>query len=255
MDRAKLEWLTLHTAEKAAEYLEALQLRANILSLYQHYFLDEYQRSTASPVFANPDVYSDKELEFFALVDNQFFPLPEALFELQRTPCIPVEPMGTAWYYDEFDGLDATEKFLLCLIHDMDGEVWHDLEAELGGNELPNPIDCISDTLLRQEAKKARGMISRLPLAMELLTQSTGNIWLDITYESEIVDAFWTIETIDALRDEYTSAQKIMHDYGEFIRWLGKNSQNCVKVVRLWNRCKEPIPESHPRYLINALAG
>ncbi len=183
MDKAKFQWMCSHTSERAADYLESMQQRANML-------------------------------------------------------------IGTSWYYDEFEGLGATEKFLMCLIHDISSEVWDGVESELG-KELPPVVDYISDVLLRQEAKKARGMISRLPLAMEMLTQSTDNIWLDMTYESEITDADWTVEVIDILRESYTEAQTIMKEYREFIEWLDQDSQNCVKVVRLWNRCKEPIPQLH----------
>jgi len=193
MEKIKFQWMCSHTSERAADYLESMQQRANML-------------------------------------------------------------IGTSWYYDEFEGLGATEKFLLCLIHDVSSEVWDDVESELG-KELPPVVDYISDALLRQEAKKARGMISRLPLAMEMLTQSTDNIWLDMTYESEITDAYWTIEVIDVLREAYTDAQTIMNEYREFIEWLDKDSQNCVKVVRLWNRCKEPIPQLYFHHPINALAG
>ena len=193
MDKAKFQWMCSHTSERAADYLESMQQRANML-------------------------------------------------------------IGTSWYYDEFEELGATEKFLLCLIHDVSSEVWDGVESELG-KELPPVVDYISDVLLRQEAKKARGMISRLPLAMEMLTQSTDNIWLDMTYESEITDADWTVEVIDILTEAYTDAQTIMNEYREFIEWLDKDSQNCVKVVRLWNRCKEPIPQLHFHHPINALAG
>ena len=254
MDNAKFQWMCSHTSERAADYLESMQQRANMLRLYQHYYPEKYLQTTASLAFAKPEDYSEKEIEFLTLVDEQFFPLPLVMTDLERTAHIPIDPIGTSWYYDEFEGLGATEKFLMCLIHDISSEVWDGVESELG-KELPPVVDYISDVLLRQEAKKARGMISRLPLAMEMLTQSTNNIWLDMTYESEITDADWTVEVIDILRESYTDAQTIMNEYREFIEWLDKDSQNCVKVVRLWNRCKEPIPQLHFHHPINALAG
>jgi hypothetical protein len=254
MDNAKFQWMCSHTSERAADYLESMQLRANMLRLYQHYYPEKYQQTTASLAFARPEDYSEKEIEFLTLVDEQFFPLPLVMTDLERTDYIPIDPIGTSWYYDEFEELGATEKFLLCLIHDVSSEVWDDVESELG-KEFPPVVDYISDVLLRQEAKKARGMISRLPLAMEMLTQSTDNIWLDMTYESEITDADWTVEVIDILREAYTDAQTIMKEYREFIEWLDKDSQNCIKVVRLWNRCKEPIPQLHSQYITHALAG
>ena len=254
MDKAKFQWMCSHTSERAADYLEVIQQRANMLRLYQHYYPEKYQQTTASLAFTKPEDYSEKEIEFLTLVDEQFFPLPLVMTDLERTAYIPIDPIGTSWYYDEFEGLGATEKFLLCLIHDVSSEVWDDVESELG-KELPPAIDYISDQLLRQEAKKTKGMISRLPLAMEMLTQSTDNIWLDMTYESEITDADWTVEVIDILREAYTDAQTIMNEYREFIEWLDKDSQNCVKVVRLWNRCKEPIPQLHSHCITHALAG
>ncbi len=254
MDKAKFQWMCSHTSERAADYLESMQQRANMLRLYQHYYPEKYLQTTASLAFTKPEDYSEKEIEFLTLVDEQFFPLPLVMTDLERTAYIPIDPIGTSWYYDEFEGLGATEKFLMCLIHDISSEVWDGVESELG-KELPPVVDYISDVLLRQEAKKARGMISRLPLAMEMLTQSTDNIWLDMTYESEITDADWTVEVIDILREAYTDAQTIMNEYREFIEWLDKDSQNCVKVVRLWNRCKEPIPQLHFHHPINALAG
>ena len=254
MDKAKFQWMCSHTSERAADYLEAMQQRANMLRLYQHYYPEKYQQTTASPVFVKLEDYSEREIEFLTLVDEQFFPLPLVMTDLERTAYIPIDPIGTSWYYDEFEGLGATEKFLLCLIHDVSSEVWDDVESELG-KELPPSVDYISDALLRQEAKKTKGMISRLPLAMEMLTQSTDNIWLDMTYESEITDADWTVEVIDILREAYTDAQTIMNEYREFIEWLDKDSQNCVKVVRLWNRCKEPIPQLHSHCITHALAG
>jgi hypothetical protein len=188
MDKAKFQWMCSHTSERAADYLESMQQRANMLRLYRHYYPEKYQQTTASLAFAKPEDYSEKEIEFLTLVDEQFFPLPLVMTDLERTAYIPIDPIGTSWYYDEFEGLGATEKFLMCLIHDISSEVWDGVESELG-KELPPVVDYISDVLLRQEAKKARGMISRLPLAMEMLTQSTDNIWLDMTYESEITDA------------------------------------------------------------------
>jgi hypothetical protein len=254
MDKAKFQWMCSHTSERAADYLESMQQRANMLRLYQHYYPEKYLQTTASLAFTKPEDYSEKEIEFLTLVDEQFFPLPLVMTDLERTDYIPIDPIGTSWYYDEFEELGATEKFLLCLIHDVSSEVWDDVESELG-KEFPPVVDYISDQLLRQEAKKARGMLSRLPLAMEMLTQSTDNIWLDMTYESEITDAYWTVEVIDILREAYTEAQTIMKEYREFIEWLDKDSQNCVKVVRLWNRCKEPIPQLHSHCITHALAG
>ncbi|MFN5748599.1 MAG: hypothetical protein ACK47L_08950, partial [Pseudanabaena sp.] len=63
------------------------------------------------------------------------------------------------------------------------------------------------------------------------------------------VDAHWTVEVIDTLREAYSEAQEIMQKYREFIEWLEQDTANCVKVVKLWNRCKETNPNTLNHYL------
>jgi hypothetical protein len=248
MDKSKFEWFAARSPKKALEYLEAIQQRAIILQLYQYYYPDEYQQSKASVKVTNLESYSDKELEFLSLLDEQFFPLPLLLAESERISYIPVEPLGTAWYYDNYEELDATEKLLMSLIHGLDGDTWEVLEAELD-QDLPPAVSYINYQKLTLECKKRRGEITLLPIAIDMLTQSTGNIWLDISYENDIVDAHWTVEVIDTLREAYTEAQTIRQNYREFIEWLDQDTANCIKVVKLWNRCKEPHPETHNHYL------
>jgi hypothetical protein len=243
MDITKFEWFAARTADKAVEYIEAIQQRATILQLYQHYYLDEYQQSKASIQATSLETYSEKELEFLTLIDQQFFPLPLLLEESERISYIPVEPLGTSWYYDNFEELGATEKFLMSLIHGIENDTWNDLEGELG--DLPPAASYINYQKLSQETKKARGAIALLPIAIDMLTQSTGNLWLDISYENDIADADWTVEVIDTLREAYTEAQTILQNYRKFIDWLDRDTANCIKVVRLWNKCKEPNPETH----------
>jgi hypothetical protein len=242
MDKSKFEWFAASNTHTVLEHLAAIQQRATMLQLYQHYYPDEYQQSRASVKVTSLESYSDKELEFITLIDEQFFPLPLLLAESERISYIPVEPLGTAWYYDNFEELDATEKFLMSLIHGLDNDTWEDLEAELK-QDLPPAVSYINYEKLSQEAQKLRGKITLLPIALDMLTQSTGNIWLDISYEKDIVDADWTVEVIDNLREAYAEAQTIGQKYREFIAWLDRDTANCIKVVKLWNRCKEPKPE------------
>jgi hypothetical protein len=253
MDKSKFEWLAARIVDKAVEYLEAIEQRATMLQLYQHYYPDEYQQSKTSVKIPSPENYSEKELEFLTLIDKQFFPLPLLLEESERICYIPVEPLGTSWYYDNFEELSATEKFLMSLIHGLDGDTWHEIEGELE-QELPPIASYINYEKLSQEAKKLSGEITLLPIAIDMLTQSTGNIWLDISYDNDIVDADWTVEVIDNLTEAYTETQEIKAKYQEFMEWLEQDTANCIKVVRLWNKSKEARPEQHSRNLPPVLA-
>ena len=81
MDKAKFEWLAASSADRAVEHIAALQQRATMLQLYQYYYPDEYQQSKASVKVPSLETYSEKELEFLTLLDEQFFPLPLLLAE------------------------------------------------------------------------------------------------------------------------------------------------------------------------------
>ncbi|MDX2256530.1 MAG: hypothetical protein NW214_13530 [Pseudanabaenaceae cyanobacterium bins.39] len=248
MDKTKFEWLAAQSVDKAVEYLEAIQQRKTMLQLYQHYYPESYQQSQASMQVSSLETYSARELEFITLLDEQFFPLPLLLAESERISYIPVESLGTSWYYDNFEELNATEKFLMSLIHGLNDEPWHDLEEELG-QDLPPAVSYINYQKLSQAVTKMKGKITLLPTAIDMLTQSTGNIWLDISYENDIVDAYWTVEVIDTLREYYAEAQEIMQKYRDFIEWLEQDTANCIKVVKLWNQCKETNPHTLNHYL------
>jgi len=253
VEKAKFEWLANSETSIAIEYLEAIQQRATMLQLYRHYYPDEYRESKNNTKFRVFE-YSKKEIEFINLVNENFFPVTYLMIDSERVRDIPIEPLGTWWYYDEFDGLGVTEKFLMSLVNNYENDTWVDFEVELE-EDFPIPTDRIDYSKLTEEAEKIEGMLSQFPVAVDVLTQSTGNIWLDITNESEIYDCEWKIEAIEILKESYKEAGKIMEQYAKFVEWLDQDAENCVKVVRLWNSCKKVITKTkeEAKYLIDVL--
>jgi len=68
----------------AVEQLGVWAEATRILHLYRQYFPQQFARSTAStsiPIHHDERGYSERELEFFHLVDEHLFPLPEMMFD------------------------------------------------------------------------------------------------------------------------------------------------------------------------------
>ncbi len=83
------------SAREAVEQLAARQESSRILLLYRRYFPLQFARSTAStliPIHDRDASYSERELEFFRLVDEHLFPLPEIMFDMERLSSIPIYP-------------------------------------------------------------------------------------------------------------------------------------------------------------------
>lgn len=257
MDKAKFEWLAHSKTSMAVAYLETIEHRATMLQLYKHYYPEEYRESKASTKSTNFE-FSEKETEFINLVDENFFPVSYLMCDSERIQEIPVEPLGTWWYFDEFNGLEVTEKFLMSLIHsienDFDKDIWIDIGDELD-RDLQVPTDRINYSKLVEETEKIEGMLSQFPIAIDMLTQSTGNVWLDITNETDVMDCEWKVETIEVLKESYKEAKEIIEKYKKFVDWLDQDAENCVKVLRLWNSCKEVVAETEEesKYLIDVL--
>ncbi|MDJ0692360.1 MAG: hypothetical protein QNJ41_28215 [Xenococcaceae cyanobacterium MO_188.B32] len=117
----------LSTLSSAVEYLEQRELRYQLLSLYSHFFPQQYAKSNTSvyPGWEENDGllrYTEREIEFLQLVDKNLFPLNylDYLFEEQTyfvEPCsILVTPLGMGQLEDyemSYGDLALGDKILL----------------------------------------------------------------------------------------------------------------------------------------------
>jgi hypothetical protein len=73
-----------------------------ILSLYKQCFPRQYARSSSPLLIAGDERYMEREYEFFRLVNQHLFPLPDEVMDdwpdNQRDEYIPLTPMGIDWY-------------------------------------------------------------------------------------------------------------------------------------------------------------
>jgi hypothetical protein len=91
----QLRSFRIGSARSAVAQLATWHESSHILSLYRRYFPRQFARSTTRtqiPIQHHEPGYSDRELEFFTLVDRHLFPLPEFMFDAERLPNLPIYP-------------------------------------------------------------------------------------------------------------------------------------------------------------------
>src|SRR5215212_702403 len=193
-----LRWHRLQlTFSAARECLEQYRDRANLLALYQHYFPQEYAASTAGVRPAKGAVYSAQEIEFFELVNARFFPLPLDVFldeyEGVRSTTLPVMTLGIDWWLDSVADLRPGWQLLLLLVGEVavtDVEVDPRFLKTYAKRIKPRPPGSQIDWDDFKAACQAAGdPLTALPLALDMLDHDTGNIWLDPSDETPVMDA------------------------------------------------------------------
>ena len=255
----------------AVKYLEQRALRYQLLFLYSYYFPQQYSQSRAS-VYPNLEEneewskYTDRELEFLQLINDNLFPLgyldyllEEQMYFIEPSRIL-VTPLGMGQLEDyemSYCDLAIGDKALLpmSILGRENLEHWQNhlgedcynewFDAEFPSmppmNEIAHPNN-INYKKLRRLCFKAGSPVCYLPLTLNLLDQNTNNIWLDEdggwTQGMEGTTINWSIENIDYLHREYLKAQRILDAVGFLIDWLENDlTTNFLYIVKIWNQC------------------
>jgi hypothetical protein len=177
----RLRSIRIIPAREAVEQLAVWQESSRILLLYRRYFPQQFARSSADtriPIHPNEAGYSERELEFFNLVDQLLFPLPEVMFDMDRLPSIPLYPQGIDWE-DERDNMRLSMRAAMALVSDDDSMLW---EAWLPKQLRPLSGERDWDRLA-ESCRAAKGLSARFPFLLGLVALDTGNMWLDTSWE------------------------------------------------------------------------
>ncbi|MDM9383533.1 hypothetical protein QUB80_22865 [Chlorogloeopsis sp. ULAP01] len=219
-------------------YLENLSQKANLLSLYQKLFPEQWNESiTPLDRKAHPDcIYSDREIEFIQLVDSNLFPV-EFVDEIEacdKYEYIPIVPQIIEWWENDFEGLETSEKFLLSVMgNGYQLEYW---EEKFGFE--PDYIARVEDIDFQKLVKicnKFKSPLQYLATSLSILDYSTGNIWLDTTYETgDWWD--WTEENIVFLAQKWQEATIMLDQFQELSDWIKTSVANRNKIIRIWNK-------------------
>lgn len=231
-------------AREAVAQLGVWQESSHILHLYQKYFPRQFACSTASdaiPLHHSEAGYSMLELEFFKLVDQYLFPLPELLFDMERHSCIPLYPQGIDWE-DEREPMRLSLRAAMTLVSDDDNMLW---EAWLPA--FLRPLS--GERNWEQFAElccNEKGLAARFPLLLDFVGLDTGNIWLDTNWEACWENYPWEETAMEFLKKEWRKAQRIFAQLNPLLDRIDEHPRYWLKrLVRLWNGAvKTPIQNS-----------
>ena len=221
-------------AREAVEQLTVWQETSRILLLYRRYFPQQFARSTAStliPIHHNERGYSERELEFFNLIDRHLFPLPEMMFDMERLSSIPIYPQGVDWE-DERDNMRLSLRVAMALVSDDDGMLW---EAWLPPHLRPESGERDWERF-GELCRTMKGLAARFPLLLGLAALDTGNMWLDTTWECCWEEYPWEGTAMEYLKKEWHKAQRIFAQLNPLLDQIDKHPRYWLKrLVKLWN--------------------
>lgn len=250
--------------EEARDFLELLLSITEMLQLYRECFPEAWSRDEEQNVPIIPARgadYSQREVHFFCLVDEHYFPLPIAFLpeDLEGTrqmfANIPVSSMGFDLYDDEhYEELPFGWKLLLYLLGEVNEE-WLRNSGEQGNGDLfaisVQRAD-VSMALLMLRSEAQGGPLASFPLAIQMLRNDTESVWLNVTMDDPCMDALWTKEDMEEIRRQYHLARSIRASALSFCEWLEDNPVRHFSILaRLWNACVRDTPKRRmgPRWI------
>ena len=230
----RLRTIRFIPARQAMAQLAVWQDASRILQLYRRYFSQEFARSTTStavPIYGGEPGHSERELEFFRLVDQRLFPLPEVMYDMERLPSIPLYPQGIDWE-DERENLRVSLRAAMALVSDDDSMLW---EAWLPANLRPTSGERNWE-LFDELCRRSRGLAVRFPLLLEFVGLDTGNPWLDSNWECCWENYPWEEAAMEYLRKEWRKAQHIFAQLNPLLDRIDQHPRYwLMRLVKLWN--------------------
>lgn len=232
------------TVREALHYLVKLDDTFGKLYLYQKLFPEHYAASAAVTLPRDWEAFSEKEIEFFRLVDQKMFPVPwehyedEELHEGNRDNSIWVQSLGPEWW--DCGPQDLVEGWQILLVltstvalvdTDLSDEITEELKERRSGD--------LSWPKLTWLCQSVPPPLNALPQALEMLDRSTGNVWLDYTDDSPYEGAVWCEEDVLELAKQYRDATNLIDRVMELFDWMHASSENLREVVKLWNGAVE----------------
>lgn len=233
-----LGWLTQQQwgLERSLDYLNGLQHRTLLLNLYQQCFPRHWKKSRES-VLPDEAGYSDREREFFDLLEKYWFPIyiPEEPYS-----SVVIQCYGFSLYETDSEDLTLTETVVAALYDDLD---WSFVVEKFGITvELDRSIP--SKQLNWEQIEPAFGTIASplqyFPQAIQRVGLFTNNLFLDTTWEMEMYEHYpWTLETLRMLRQEWKQAQKLMWQQDLLNLWLLQDPNRVQQIIKIWNQCSD----------------
>lgn len=238
-----IDYLTKHFASpnQAVRKLDDLNEAAGLLRIYQYFFPAEFRASNCRLITRAGDLQTTL-VNCLELVSRNLFEIHDSFFDGMieddlPLSYIPIEPIFAEWWNDDADEMMLLWQALLILIgawepYDTDDETIQ--AAFKAGQQWQNrAIDCDKLTRLCHRADEP---LCWLNLAVRTLDHSTGNPWLDASYECPIVHYDWTVRNVLHLKRRWREAQQACNRIMKLNEWLGEDVAHTHQLLALWSR-------------------
>jgi hypothetical protein len=233
----------------AINYLLDISHQYLLLGLYQHLFPTEYLKSQAQTQRESncdelEELPSEREREFLGLVNSKLFPLDqywvdecvETGYALSQ---IPLNVFGIDWegiFIDDF-GLGQQLLILLTLPDLIQGTYSTDVSVihEWAIEQIPEGK--INFPQFQQLCEIIGEPLTGAPLAIQMLEQDTGNIFLDC-YDPECIyhqDRSWSLANVNFWTQHWLEADAMLALINKFLMWLEDDPiANFTQLINLW---------------------
>lgn len=252
------EYLVPHSVETALASIQQTIGRTEILSLYRHFFLDEYGVSYSSCVPATSHAYSARELEFVRLANSHLFPLDIQQFTRadKRFETIPIEFRGV--YQESLEigpmvtvGWNCLLLLQYHIMESLDWDEWEDgvtaLLQHWCGDEAANHLgpafahitkDPVNWTRFQQSCTQAGMPLSAIPLAIDFLSNHIDNVFFfdDGDADEDQTDVLtWSVDSCKKVRGDYRQMMEMETQMDTLTDWLEASPKHVEEVITIWN--------------------
>jgi hypothetical protein len=249
-----IKYLTRHfmSPDQAIHGMRFLQESIGVLKLYRRYFPDEFAAGNLRPVSEAGNLCMALR-DFLELVHRHLFELPDYVFdEITEDDLpiseIPIQPMYDEWWDVEFEELSLLWQVLLILIGATKPDVIDQeaIEAVVNARQQwqGQVLDC--DKLARL-CRRQEAPLGGLCIAVLTIDHSTGNPWLDATYENPYEGVEWTVRNVNYLKKKWGEAQQAHDQIVSLNRWLCEDAAHIHELLALWSRALAPRPSGQNR--------
>ncbi len=225
-------WLI--NVSNSLQYLKHVQRQMAILNYYRQGFPNQWLLSAESAVCRPDTLHTERELEFFDLIREEWFPFPEP--EDEFIASIPVYPLGFDYWNYQLDDLSPLYVILCGLRREWHS--WDECLSEVHPTlRCPRPVEQIDQGQLKALCETLDTPLKHLFDALTVFQFETGNVFLDSTVEFEMDYYPWSWENLAMLRREFEAAARWQEKFTALEEWLMDDLSRVRALVELWNQC------------------
>lgn len=240
-------------AAQACEEIERIVAERRKYLLFKQFFPNEWSTSTAS-LFKHGfyENYSERENEFFGLVNEKLFPLLSGWKEDTESEFeeFSIYPLNLDLCCEDFEYEDLRVSFVAALLFLFrDDEIWEFFSYKYGitSTDFPEINERPHDDIWTAESPKSAGLYRNI---FEIVDHSTGNPWLDTTTCSGGATFCWDEKNLRFLSDSFQNAQYMLEKTSELDEFFEADPKKILyQMIMFWNL--GTLPEEEPELSVN----